>query len=166
MDKQKVDRVYTLIDAIAHGAKWQIEDSFRIEMTDELDMDSIYFDENGNLFYEGHFVSTVRAIEDESMWKNRKVYKTNILSDLTKFYAKMLRTLLINRELLIPDRELLIMVGIKYLKVYPSNPILSYAIVEPFKNKDDEELEKLPREIRKLLQFYYVPETTRRNAKT
>lgn len=166
VDKQKIDRVFNLIESIAGGGKWQIEDAFREELTNELDFDAIHFDEGGNLFYNGHFVSTVRAIEDETLWKNRKLYRTNILQDLTIFYARLLRTLLVSKEVAIPDRELIIMVGIKYLDVKPTNPVLSHAIVEPFKNKDDKELEKLPREIRKLLKFYYVPESTRRNAKT
>jgi hypothetical protein len=166
MDEQKIDRVYNLISSIASGSKWEIEDSFREELTNELDFDAIFFDDNGNMFYGGHFVSTVRAIEDETLWKNRKIYRTNILKDMVKFYSRMLRTLLINREVRIPDRELIIMIGLKYLDVKPPNPMLSYAIVDPFKDKDDEELEKLPREIRKLLKFYFVPESTRRNAKT
>lgn len=166
MDKQKVDRVFNLMQNIACGSRFDIEDSYRQDLMSVIDLKKITFDEIGNMYYDGNFVNTLRNLDDLSMWKNQKVNKANVITELAAFYAQSLLTLFINKVIIIPDRELIICAAIELMEGRPNTPVISEAIVRPFKDKNDEELEKLPREIRKLIKFYYVPESTRRDAKT
>ena len=166
MQKKDIKQVFNIIDNIAGGCKFVLDNSLREECIKEVQTDMITFDHSGNVYYKGHFVTTLNNWEDNGAWKNRRLTRSRTLSSLVKFYGQMLYTLLQAGEVVLPDKELVIMTAINNLEVVPRNPTLATAIIIGFKNKDDDELKKLPREIRKLLKFYYVPETTRRDVKS
>jgi hypothetical protein len=166
MEEQDLKCVYNLVSNIAGGNAWELDAGLRAECEQAINLNKIEFDQLGNMNYDGHFVSTIRNFEDDAMWRNHKVKASSIVTSVVKYYTRLLTTMLQEKLIIIPDKELILMTAIAHLDSPPENPTrLAEAIVVAFKNKDDEELETLPREIRKLLKFYYVPETTRRDAK-
>lgn len=166
MDEQNLKCVYNLVDNIASGGAWEMDAGLKAECEQAINLNKIELDQAGNMSYDGHFVSTIRNIDDDAMWKNHKVTTSSVVTSVIKYYSRLLTTMIQEKLVTIPDKELILMTAIAHLDFPPKNPHkLAEAIVVGFKNKDDDELESLPREIRKLLKFYYVSETTRRDAK-
>ena len=165
MQKKDIKRIFNIIDNIAGNCKWEMDEELRAICREAVQTDYITFDDTGNVFYKQHFVTTLNNWEDNGAWKNRRLTGSKTLSSLVRFYSGMMHTLLRAGEIVLPDKQLVIMAAIENLDIVPSNPTLAAAIVVGYKWKDDDELEKLPREIRKLIKFYFVPETTRRDVK-